>query len=88
MTRSKRFQLALVFEIIFIIIFNFLTLDITFYQNPFWIAGIVLGVYLALTGLAYYCPKCQKHQIFTDKGLSPPKEHCWNCGANINKHSS
>lgn len=88
MTRNKKFQLALIVEIILIAVFNFLPLDIVFYQNPFYFAGMALGVYVMLTGLVYYCPKCQRHQILTGNGLSVPKEHCWNCGTNINEHTT
>ncbi|MBU1620233.1 MAG: hypothetical protein KKH70_15980 [Gammaproteobacteria bacterium] len=81
MSKSKKFKLLLLVEIGLIIAFKFQVVSFEdFYLNPFYIAGMILGCYLMLAGVLYFCPHCNKHQIIKKGGIGLPSDTCWQCG--------
>jgi hypothetical protein len=56
-----------------------------FFLNPFYIIGMVNGIFFIFMVLRYSCKTCHKHQLYSQR-LRLPREKCWNCG-NDTDHS-
>ena len=84
MLRNKKFKLLLVIEVILIILFRMQDVGSDFYKNIFYIAPMILGVYLTGMILGYHCRNCKRNQIIKSMyKYALPKSNCWNCGNNL-----
>jgi hypothetical protein len=78
--RYIKFRVLIVVQIVATILLQFQDLSSEdFFLNPFYIIGMINGIYIMFMGLRYWCKACQKHQIYSEI-LRLPKEKCWSCG--------
>jgi hypothetical protein len=78
--RFVKVRVLLVIQIVATLLLQFqvMTVD-NFFLNPFYIIGMVNGIFLMFMCLLYNCKSCHKHQIFGSGSLRIPRERCWNC---------
>jgi hypothetical protein len=88
MLRHQKFKFLLVLEVALIILFKTQNVGAEFYKNVFYIAPMVLGVYLYGMVFGYHCPNCKKNQIMKSMyKYALPKLHCWNCGEDLERNN-
>ena len=84
MLRNEKFKLTLFIEIICILMYRFIDLNLDSMSNPFFWGAIVFGVYTYYLIMGYFCRSCNKNQIM--KGFFSyrlPTKTCWNCNEKV-----